>query len=155
MQKVRSNRVLKKFTNYTTRYKGDRMRIFIENISERIELPFENGRHSLNLYNNSILIELSGNEEAKVVCSNKEAVFQGDGEYRVPIVWEKNNNCISSVRTKNGFVKYAFQLDNVKDIGDQDILNLYKFVDQMNANFMIGKNYQISDLYKAIKENKV
>ena len=51
------------------------MRIFIENISERIELPFENGRHSLNLYNNSILIELSGNEEAKVVCSNKEAVF--------------------------------------------------------------------------------
>ena len=131
------------------------MRIFIENISERIELPFENGRHSLNLYNNSILIELSGNEEAKVVCSNKEAVFQGDGEYRIPIVWEKNNNCVLSVKNKNGFAKYAFQLDNVKDIGDQDILNLYKFVDQMNANFMIGKNYQISDLYKAIKENKV
>lgn len=131
------------------------MRIFIENISGRNELPFENGKHSLNLYNNNILIELSGNEEAKVVCSNREAVFQGDGEYRIPIIWGKNNHCASSVRTRTGFAKYLFQLDNVKDMGDEDILNLYKFVDQMDANFMIGEIYRISDLYKAIKEDRV
>lgn len=131
------------------------MRIFIENMSGKTELPFENGKHTLGLYNNSILIELSGNEEAKVICANREEVFQGEGEFRIPIVWGKNNSCISSIRTRNGFAKYILQLENVKDSDDEDILNLYKFVDQMNANFMIGKSYPVIDLYKAIKEDKV
>lgn len=131
------------------------MRLFVENMSGKTELPFENGKHTLCLYNDSILIELSGNEEAKVMCANREEVFQGEGEYRIPIVWGKNNSCISSVRTKKGFAKYILQLENVKDSDDEDILNLYKFVDQMNANFMIGKNYPVADLYKAIKEGRV
>ena len=131
------------------------MRLFIENMSGKTELPFENGKHTLCLYNNSILIELSGNEEAKVMCANREEVFRGEGEFKIPIVWGKNNSCTSSVRTKNGFAKYVLQLENVKDSDDEDILNLYKFVDQMAANFMIGKSYPVVDLYKAIKEDRV
>lgn len=131
------------------------MRLFIENMSGKTELPFENGKHTLCLYDNSILIKLSGNEEAKVICANREEVFQGEGESRIPIVWGKNNSCISSVRTNNGFAKYVFQLENVKDAEDEDIINLYKFADQMDANFMIGKDYPVADLYKAIKEDRV
>ena len=131
------------------------MRLFIENIYGKTELPFENGKHTLCLYNNSILIVLSNNEEAKVVCANREEFFQGEGEYRIPIIWEKNNSCTSSVRTKNGFAKYVLQLENVKDIEDEDIINLYKFADQMDSSFMIGKNYPVVDLYRAIKEDRV
>lgn len=131
------------------------MRIFIENMSGKTELPFENGKHTLCLYNNSILVELSENEEAKVRCANQEDVFQGEGVYRIPILWSRNNSCTLSVRTKNGFAKYILQLENVKDAADEDILNLFRFVDQMDANFMRGKKYPVADLYKAIKEDRV
>ena len=131
------------------------MRLFIENMSGKIELPFENGKHRLCLYNNNILIELFENEETRVVYSNQEAFFQGEGQYRIPIVWGKNNSFTCSVRTKNSVAKYVLELDNVKSFDDEDILNLFRFVDQMDANFMIGKDYPVVDLYEAIKEDRV
>ena len=131
------------------------MRLFIENMSGKTELPFENGKHRLCLYNNNILIELFENEETRVVYSNQEAFFQGEGQYRIPIVWGKNNSFTCSVRTKNSVAKYVLELENVKNFDDEDILNLFRFVDQMDANFMIGKDYPVVDLYEAIKEDRV
>lgn len=131
------------------------MRLFIENMSGKTELPFENGKHRLCLYNNNILIELFENEETRVVYSNQEAFFQGEGQYRIPIVWGKNNSFTCSVRTKNSVAKYVLELDNVKNFDDEDFLNLFRFVDQMDANFMIGKDYPVVDLYEAIKEDRV
>ena len=131
------------------------MRAYIENKLGKTELPLENGKHTLGLFSNNFLVELSRDEEAKVVCSNHVEIFNGEGEYRIPISWSDNNNCTVSIRTVQGFVKYILQLENVRNPNEEDILNLYKLVDQLDANFIIGKNYQVTDLYEAIIEDRV
>ncbi len=131
------------------------MHVFVENTSGRTELPFENGKHVMGLYNNNLLICLAKDEEARVICRDEEYEFSGAGDHQIPIVWNRNNSCSCTVKTVDGYAKYAFQLDNVRETDDEALLNLYRFVDQMDTNFIIGKEYTIQDLYSSIMEDRV
>lgn len=131
------------------------MRLFVENSFEKKELPLENGKYSLDTYNCYLQISLSEHEEVKIVCFEKEDIFQGKGVYTVPIIWNKTNSFIFSIVINKKIFKYLFQLNNVKDIDDEGIINLLKFADQIDSTFQIEKEYSIFDLYDSIKDNSV
>lgn len=131
------------------------MQIYVENAADRIVLPAENSKHGLLLYNNILLLKLDDKEEVRLDINGDEKPFCGPGEFSVPIIWDKTNKCPVTVRNKKGFIKYIFQLDNSSLFADEDIINLLRFVSQLEDNFRIDQEYSVEDLYDAIKDDKV
>ncbi len=131
------------------------MRIFIENVYEKKELPIENSKLSLKTYNNCLIVELSSGEETKYKGPNEEKILRGDGEFRFPIIWGKENDWTCLLRTKNQTVKLYFSLSYTDLMSEDDINNLCRFSDQMDSTFQIGKKYLVQDLYEAIKNDNV
>lgn len=131
------------------------MQIYVENAAGRNSLPAENSKHGLLLYNNILFLRLEDKEDVRCDINGNEDSFCGPGEFSVPIVWDKSNKCPVTVRNKEGFIKYVFQLENTLLFADEDIINLLKFIGQLEDNFRIDQEYSVDDLFVAIKEDKV
>lgn len=130
------------------------MRIFVDNAAGRIELPTENGKHTLVLYNNYLSVE---SEDKSVV-----EVDTPSGSYTVeewtkgiPIVWDRDNRSTVVIRVNGQILKYQFQLDAVSLMPEEDIENLLKFFAQMEDTFRYDKEYSVEELFDAIKTDRV
>ncbi len=131
------------------------MQIYVENATGRFSLPVENSKHSLLFYNNVLILDLDDREEIRGEINGLEEDYCGSGEFSIPLIWDKTNKCVVTLRNKKGFVKYTFQLENTSIIPDEDIINLFKFVGQLEDTFRIGEDYPVEELFSAIKEDKV
>ena len=130
------------------------MRIFVDNAAGRIELPTENGKHTLVLYNNYLSVD----SEDKTVVE----VDTPSGSYTVeewtkgiPIVWDRDNRSTVVIRVNGQILKYQFQLDAVSLMPEEDIENLLKFFAQMEDTFRYDKEYSVEELFDAIKTDRV
>lgn len=130
------------------------MQIFVENAAGKQLMPAENSKQSLPLYNNRLLIILGDCESVRINNGECESSFSEAGEYYIPIEWDRSNKCSFTVK-QEGIYKYQFQLDNTVLSKEDDIVNLLKFVSQMEETFYLDKPYQITDLFNAIRDNKV
>ena len=84
-----------------------------------------------------------------------ESSFSEAGEYSLPITWDRSNKCKFTIKQDKCFYKYKFQLDNTVLPEDDDIINLLKFVSQLEDTFFLDRKYGIADLFEAIKDDRV
>ena len=131
------------------------MQIFVENMAGSAELPARQDKRALSLYNNRLRICLLEKESVKLECDGHEECYWEPGDYTFPINWDRTNRCAVSVRTEEAFFKYHFQLENTALSSDENIMNLFRFVGQLEENFRMGQEYKVEELFRAIKEDKV
>lgn len=131
------------------------MQIFLHNATGRVLLPLENSSHSVLLYNNKLLVNLSDHESVKIESTNREETFSEKGEYTFPIIWNSENRCTCIIRQNNSFLKYVFHLDNSLALPEEDKVNLLKFANQLESTFCLDKIYNVQELVNAIKADKV
>jgi len=131
------------------------MQIFVENAAGRQLMPAENSKQNLLLYNNKLLIILGDHEDLRINHGGYESSFSEAGEYSLPITWDRSNKCKFTIKQDKCFYKYQFQLDNTVLPEDDDIINLLKFVSQLEDTFFLDRKYGIADLFEAIKDDRV
>lgn len=131
------------------------MQIFVENIAGKQLMSAENSEQNLLLYNNRLLIVLGDDESVRITQGDCESSFSKAGEYLLPIVWDRSNKCSFTIRQDKGVYKYQFQLDNTVVSEENDIINLLKFVSQLVDTFYLERQYKITELFEAIKDDKV
>lgn len=131
------------------------MRVFVVNSAGKIELPIENSKHGLCLFNNSLLLEISEKKNIIVETSYENYSIEETGMFRFPIKWDKNNKSNVVIRCGNSILKYQFNLEGVNPPPEEDMENLLKFSTQMGDNFMFGKEYAIEELFDVIRTDKV
>ena len=125
------------------------MQIFVENAAGRQLMPAENSKQNLLLYNNKLLIILGDHEDLRINHGGYESSFSEAGEYSLPITWDRSNKCKFTIKQDKCFYKYQFQLDNTVLPEDDDIINLLKFVSQLEDTFFLDRKYGIADLFEA------
>ena len=118
-------------------------------------MPAENCKQNLLLYNNRLLIILGDHENVRIDRGGFESSFSEAGNYSLPIEWDRSNKCSFTIKLDKGFYKYQFQLDNTALYEEDDIINLLKFVSQLEDTFYLDHQYGIIELFKAIKDDKV
>ena len=118
-------------------------------------MPAENCKQNLLLYNNRLLIILGDHENVRIDRGGCESSFSEAGNYSLPIEWDRSNKCSFTIKQDKGFYKYQFQLDNTVLSEENDIINLLKFVSQLEDTFYLDHQYGITELFKAIKDDKV
>ena len=91
------------------------MRIFLVNSAGKTELPAENGKHSLTLYNNYILLEADAQSDVRVETIYDDYIVVKEGVATVPIRWDKEEKSAVTIRCGGKTVKYQFQL--IRKIG--------------------------------------
>lgn len=131
------------------------MQIFVENAAGRQLMPAENSKQNLLLYNNRLLIILGDHENVRIDQEGCESSFSETGEYLLPIAWDRSNKCSFTIKQDKAFYKYQFQLDNTVLSEEDDIINLLKFVSQLEDTFYLDRQYGIAELFAAIKDDKV
>ncbi len=131
------------------------MRIFLVNSAGKTELPAENGKHSLTLYNNYILLEADAQSDVRVETIYDDYIVVKEGVATVPIRWDKEEKSAVTIRCGGKTVKYQFQLECVSPISDEDIDNLLRFFSQIEDNFRYDKDYSVNDLFEAIRSDRV
>ena len=131
------------------------MQIFVENAFGRQLMPAENSKQKMLLYNNRLLIIIGDHENVRIVQRGCESSFSEAGEYSIPIDWDRSNKCSFTVKQDKGFYKYHFQLENTALSEEDDIINLLKFVSQLENTFCFDRKYGIVELYEAIRDDKV
>ncbi|WP_029232544.1 hypothetical protein [Butyrivibrio sp. VCB2006] len=131
------------------------MQIFVKNTMGIEQLPEENCKTELLLYDNILQIKLGNDESVKISSSYCEEEFTGAGEYVFPVLLDKQNRCNITVWYNSVYFKYTFILQNTIPLDEEDIINLFKFEEQMEEAFRIGKEYSVETLYNAIKEDQV
>lgn len=131
------------------------MQIYVENATGRNSLPVENSKHSLLFYNNVLILGLDDQELVHCSINGVDEEFFGPGEFSIPLIWDKANRCAITLREKNGYKKYLFELENTSAIPDEDIINLFKFVGQLEETFKIDQEYDVEALFSAIKDDEV
>lgn len=131
------------------------MQIYVENAAGRIELPAESGKHTVSHFNNLLNCILGDGESLKLECNGIDMEFNDKGEHIFPIFWDRTNSCSVIVRFEKTFFKYVFSLENTRIPDEDDIVNLYKFMGQLEDTFQIGKSYLVDDLFEAIQNDEV
>ena len=131
------------------------MQIYVENAQGKYSLPIKNGKHGLLFYNNILILDLYAQEEISSEINGLAEEYHGPGEFAIPLIWDKTSKCLVTLRNKEWRIKYSFHLENTSFIPDEDIINLFKFVSQLEDTFRIGQYYPVEELYLAIKEDKV
>ncbi|WP_026527787.1 DUF2357 domain-containing protein [Butyrivibrio sp. VCD2006] len=131
------------------------MQIFVKNSIGMEKLPEENCKMDLLLYDNTLLIRLEDEESVKIASNYCEEEFIGSGQYAFPILFDKQNRCNITVWHNSDYFKYSFILQNTISLDEEDIINLFKFKEQMKEAFDAGKEYPVEALYDAIKDNRV
>lgn len=131
------------------------MQIFVKNSMGVEKLPEENCKTDLLLYDNTLHIKLADEESVRIASSYCEEEFSGSGEYSFPVLLDKQNRCSITVWHNSAYFKYTFVLQNAIPLDEEDIINLFKFEEQMEESFRVGKEYPVEALYDAIKEDRV
>ena len=131
------------------------MQIYVENAQGKYSLPIKNAKHGLLFYNNILILDLYAQEEISSEINGLVEEYHGPGEFAIPLIWDKTSKCLVTLRNKEWRIKYSFHLENTSFIPDEDIINLFKFVSQLEDTFRIGQYYPVEELYLAIKEDKV
>lgn len=131
------------------------MQIYVKNAAGNTLLSAEGGKHTVSYYDNILSIHLNENEEVKVECNGIEEEFTEKGEHIFPIFWDRTNSCSIIVRGENIFSKYVFSLDNTKLPDEVDVINLYKFMGQIEETFRVDEEYSILKLFEAIQKDEV
>lgn len=131
------------------------MQIFVENAAGRQLMPAENSKQNLLLYNNRLCIILDEHENIRINQGGCENSFSEAGEYLIPIKWDRSNKCTFTVKQDKGFYKYQFQLDNTVLSEEDDVVNLLRFVSQLEDTFCRDRQYGIAELFEAIKDDKI
>ena len=131
------------------------MQIYVENASGKTILPAESSKENLLYYNNILLICLEDKESIRLDINGTESTLDMPGEHRTPIIWDSENKCLVTIRLTQGFIKYTFKLENTSVSSEEEIINLLKFVNQLEDTFKIDNEYSIEELFKAIKDDEV
>lgn len=131
------------------------MQIFIKNAIGCYELSVESSKHTLQLFNNTLLLRVGDKENVQIESNGYEKNICGSVEYALPITWDKTNKCSILLKVGNNLIRYNFVLEGSVPLQSENISNLLKFASQMIENFQLDKQYNVSELFEAIKADKV